>query len=192
MFIRLDSLHRLGFSLGHMSMDLSSVFAALFSHGDPLVTGTNIQVASPQGCTPGLARPEPSGTFFLPEQHLQPLNLERGELRLRDRRRYLQKYRRLLKQVEDSSESSEIRHLLQDIQPSRWKKRVEDEEKKRAKKHLAVRIMSPEDQHPRHMECFQRNRDRMISMTNSLYVEVFGDTAGEHLLQLNNVEWRRV
>ena len=59
------------FSLGHMSMDLSSVRVALFSHGVPSVTGTNIQVASPQGCTPGLAGPEPSGTFIHPRQHLQ-------------------------------------------------------------------------------------------------------------------------
>ena len=41
-----------------------------------------------------------------------PLNLEGGELRLRDWRGYLRKFRRLLKQVEDWSESSEIRHLL--------------------------------------------------------------------------------
>ena len=123
-----------------------------------------------------------------------PLNLERGELELRDWRRYLRKYRRLVKQVEDWSESSEIRHPLRDVLPSSWKKRVEDEEKKRAKKRLAVRIMSPEDQHPRIMEYFRRNRGepcRMISMKNSVYVEVFQDTAGERLLRLNNVEWRR-
>ena len=59
------------FSLGHMSMDLSSVLAALSSRGVSSVTGTNIQVASPQGCTPGLAGPEPSGTFIHPGQHLQ-------------------------------------------------------------------------------------------------------------------------
>ena len=71
---------------------------------------------------------------------------------------------------------------------------MEDEEKKRAKKCLAVRIMSPEDQHPRIMEYFRTNLgepDRMISMKNSVYVEVFGDTAGGRLLRLNNVEWRR-
>ena len=70
---------------------------------------------------------------------------------------------------------------------------MEDEEKKRAKKRLAVRIMSPEDQHPRIMEYFRRNLgepDRMISMKNTVYVEVFGDTAGGRLLRLNNVEWR--
>ena len=123
-----------------------------------------------------------------------PLSLELGELRLRDWRRYLRKYRRLLKQVEDWSESSEICHLLRDVLPSYWKKRVEDEEKKRAKKRLAVRIMSPEDQHPRIMEYFRRNLgepDRMISMKNSVYVEVFGDTAGGRSLRLNNVDWRR-
>ena len=113
---------------------------------------------------------------------------------MRDRRRYLRKYRRLLKQVEDWSESSEIRHLLRDVLPSYWKKRVEDEEKKRAKKRLAVRITSPEDQHSRIMEYFRRNLgepDRMICMKNSVYVEDFGDTAGGRLLRLNNVEWRR-
>ena len=58
------------FSVGHMSMDLSSVLAALSSHGVRSVTGTNIQVASPQGCTPRLAGPEPSGTIIHPGQHL--------------------------------------------------------------------------------------------------------------------------
>ena len=123
-----------------------------------------------------------------------PLNLERGELQLRDWRRYLRKYRRLLKQVEDWSESSQICYLLRDVLPSYWRKRVENEEKKRAKKLLAVRIMSPEDQHPRIMEYFWRNLgepDRIISMKNSVYVEVFGDTAGGRLRRVNNVEWRR-
>ena len=100
---------------------------------------------------------EPEERVAAPNQTLDdlwsiPLNLKRGELRLRDCRRYLRKYRRLLKQGEDWTESSEIRHLLRDVLPSYWKKRVEDEEKKRAKKRLAVRIMSPEDQHPRIME----------------------------------------
>ena len=122
------------------------------------------------------------------------LNLERAELRLRDWRRYPRKYRRLLKQVEDWSEASEIRQFLRDVLPSYWKECVEDEEKKRAKKRLAVRITSPEDQHPRIMEYFRRNLgepDQMISMKNSNYVEVFGDMAGGPLLRLNNVEWRR-
>ena len=51
------------FSLGHISRNLSSVLADLSSHGVPFVTGTNIQIASPTGCIPGLAGPEPSGTF---------------------------------------------------------------------------------------------------------------------------------
>ena len=76
-----------------------------------------------------------------------PLNLERGELQLRDWRRYLRKYRRLLKQVEDLAESGEICHLLRDVLPLYWKKRVEHKEKKREKKHLAVRIMAPKNQH---------------------------------------------
>ena len=113
---------------------------------------------------------------------------------MRDWRRYLRKYRRFLKQVEDWSESSKIRHPLRNVLPSYWKKRVEDEERKRAKKRLAVRIMSPEDQHPRIMEYFRRNLgepDRMISMRDSVYVQVFGDTAGGRLLRLNNIKWRR-
>ena len=71
---------------------------------------------------------------------------------------------------------------------------MEDEEKKRAKKRMAVRIMSPEEQHPGIMEYFRRNLGvpkRMISLKNSVYVEVFGETAGGRLLRLNNVEWRR-
>ena len=123
-----------------------------------------------------------------------PLNLERGELRLRDWRRYLRRYRQLLKQVENWSQSSEIRHLLHDVLPTYSKKSLEDEEKKRAKRCMAVHIMSPEDQHPRIMEYFRRNRgepDRMISMKNSVYAEVVGDTAGGRLLRLNNIEWRR-
>ena len=120
-----------------------------------------------------------------------PLNSEGRERQLRDWRRYRCEDRRLLKQVEDWSKSSKIGHLLGDVQPSYWKKRVEDEEKKRAKKRMAVRIMSPEDQHPRIMEYIQRNLggpDRMISMMNSGYVEVVGDTARGRLLRLNNVE----
>ena len=58
------------FSLGHMSMDLSSVLAALSSSMVPSVTGTNNQVASPHGCFLGLAGPEPSGPLIYPGQHL--------------------------------------------------------------------------------------------------------------------------
>ena len=59
------------FSLGHMSMDLSSVLATLLSPVFPSVTGTSIQVASPQGCIPGLAGPKPSGPLNYPGQQLQ-------------------------------------------------------------------------------------------------------------------------
>ena len=62
---------------------------------------------------------------------------------------------------------------------------MEDEGKKRAKKHMAVRIMSPEEQHPGIMEYFRRNLrapERMTSLKNSVYVEVFGETAGGCLL----------
>ena len=110
-----------------------------------------------------------------------PLNLEPGELRFRAWRRYLPKWRRLLKQVEDWSESGEIFHLLRDVLPAYWKKRVKDQEKKGAKKCMAVRIMSPEEQHPGIMECFRRNlgaAERTISLKNSVYVEMFGETSG--------------
>ena len=73
-----------------------------------------------------------------------PLPLERGELRVREWNRYICKYRRSLKLVEDWNEASEIRHLLKDVLPRQWNRRVEDEEKKRAKKRVAVRIMASE------------------------------------------------
>ena len=62
-----------------------------------------------------------------------PLPLECGELRVREWNRYIRKYRRSLKLEEDWNESSKIQHLLKDVLPSDWKRRVEDEEKKRAK-----------------------------------------------------------
>ena len=122
-----------------------------------------------------------------------PLNLERGELRLREWRRYHRKYRRLLKQFQDWSESGEVRHLLWNVLPAYWKKRVEDEEKRRAKKCMAVRIMSPDEQHPGIMEYFQQNLgapEGMISFKNSVYLEVCGETAGGGPLRLKNVKWR--
>ena len=66
-----------------------------------------------------------------------PLNLERGEQRLRETRRYLRENRWLLKQVEDWSESGEIRHLLRDFLPAYWKRREEDEENKQSDKQYA-------------------------------------------------------
>ena len=123
-----------------------------------------------------------------------PLQLDRGELRVREWNRYLRKYRRSLKLVEDCNESSEIRHLLKDVLPGYWKRRVEDEEKKRTKKRVAVRIMAAEDTHAGIMEFFRRNlgeHNRMLGLKNVVYVEVFGDTMGQRLLRLNNVEWRR-
>ena len=53
--------------------------------------------------------------------------------------------------------------------------------------------MSPEEQYPGIMEYFRQNLgapERMISLKNSLYVEVFGETAGGCLLRLNNIQWR--
>ena len=123
-----------------------------------------------------------------------PLQLDRGELRVREWNRYLRKYRRSLKLVEDWNESSEIRHLLKDILPGHWKRRVEDEEMKRAKKRVAVRIMAAEDTHADIMEFFRRNLgepNRMLGLKNAVYVEVFGDSMGQRLLRLNNMEWRR-
>ena len=58
---------------------------------------------------------------------------------------------------------------------------------------MAVHIMSPEEQHPGITEYFSRNLrapERMISLKNSMYVEVFGETAGRCLLPIKNVEWR--
>ena len=123
-----------------------------------------------------------------------PLQLDRGELRVREWNRYLRKYRRSLKLVEDWNESSKIRHLLKDVLPGHWKRRVEDEEKKRAKRRVAVRIMAAEDTHAGIMEFFRRNLgepNRMLGLKNAVYVGVFGDTMGQRLLRLNNVEWRR-
>ena len=84
-----------------------------------------------------------------------PLPLERGELRVREWNRYIGKYRRRL--LEDWNESSEIRHLLKDVLPGHWKRRVEDEEKKRAKKRVAIRIMASKDTHAGIMEFLWRN-----------------------------------
>ena len=134
-----------------------------------------------------------------PNQRLEdlcsiPLQLDRSELRVREWNRYLRKYRRSLKLVEDWNESSEIRHLLKDVLPGHWKRRVEDEEKKRAKKRVAVRIMAAEDTHAGIMEFFRRSLgepNRMLGLRNAVYVEVFGDTMGQRLLRLNNVEWSR-
>ena len=87
-----------------------------------------------------------------------------------------------------------ICHLLKDVLPGNWKRRVEDEEKKRAKKRVAVRIMAAEDTHAGIMEFFRRNLgepNRMLGLKNAVYMEVFGDSMGQRLLRLNNVEWRR-
>ena len=134
-----------------------------------------------------------------PKQKLEDLwsillPLERGELRVREWNWYIRKYRRSLKLVEDWNEASEIRHLLKDVLPGHWKRRVEDEEKKRAKKRVAVRIMASEDTHAGIMEFFRRNLgepSRMLGLKNAVYVEVFGDNMGQRLMRLNNVEWRR-
>ena len=121
-----------------------------------------------------------------------PLPLERGELRVREWNRYIRKYRRSLKLVEDRNESSEIRHLLKDVPPGHWKRRVADEEKKTAKKRVAVRIMASEDTHAGIMDFFGRNLgepSRMLGSKNAIYVEVFA--MGQRLTCLNNAEWRR-
>ena len=133
-----------------------------------------------------------------PKQKLEDLwsillPLERGELRVREWNRYIRKYRRSLKLVEDSNESSKIRHLLKDVLPGHWKRRVEDEEEKRAKKRVAVWIMASEDTHAGIMEFFRRNLgepNRVLGLKNAVYVEVFGDTMGQRLMRLNNADWR--
>ena len=155
----------------------------------------------------GLIQTEQAGLQWLedeervdaPNQKLEdlwsiPLPLERGVLWVREWNRYICKYRRSLKLVEDWNESSEIRHLLKDVLPGHWKGRVEDEEKKRAKKRVAVRIMASEDTHAGTMEFFRRNLgepSRMLGLKNAVYVEVFRDTMGQRLMRLNNAEWRR-
>ena len=134
-----------------------------------------------------------------PDQKLEdlwsiPLPLERGELRVREWNQYIRKYRRSLKLVEYVNEASEIRHLLKDVLPGHWKRQVEDEEKKRARKRLAVRIIASEETHAGIMEFFWRNLgepSRILGLKNAVYVEVFGDTMGQRLMRLNNVEWRR-
>ena len=68
------------FSLGHMSMDLPSVLAALSSPMGPWVTGTSIRVVSSQGCNPGLAGPEPSRPLIYPGLHLQSEGQEKAEV----------------------------------------------------------------------------------------------------------------
>ena len=80
-----------------------------------------------------------------------PLPFERGDLRAWEWNRYIRKYRGSLKLVEDWNESSEIRHLLKDVLPGHWKKKVEGEERKRAK------IMASEDTHAGIMEFFWQN-----------------------------------
>ena len=51
----------------------------------------------------------------LEDHWLIPPPLKRGEVRVRDWNRYLRKYRRCLRQVEDLNKASEIRHLLKDV-----------------------------------------------------------------------------
>ena len=112
--------------------------------------------------------------------------------------------------MEDWNEASEIRRLLKDVLPGHWKRRVQDEEKKRAKKRVAVRIMASEDTDAGIMEFFlcsaiaspsllssspirvnPSEPSRMLGSKNAVYVEVFGDTMGQRLMRLKNVEWRR-
>ena len=70
---------------------------------------------------------------------------------------------------------------------------MEDEEKKRANKRVAVRIMASEHTHVGIMEFFRRNLgepSRMLGLKNAVDVDVFGDTMGQRLMRLNNAEWR--
>ena len=85
------------------------------------------------------------------------LPLESGELRVQEWNWYVRKYRRSLKLVEDWNESSEIRHLLKDVLPGHWKRRLEDEGKKRANKCVVVRIMASDDTDAGILEFSRRN-----------------------------------
>ena len=70
---------------------------------------------------------------------------------------------------------------------------MEDEERKRAKKRVAVPIMASEDTHAGIMEFFRRilgEPSRRLELKSAVYVEVFGDTMGQRLTRLNNAEWR--
>ena len=70
---------------------------------------------------------------------------------------------------------------------------MENEEKKRAKKRVAVRIMASKDTHAGIMEFFRRNLaepSQMLGLKNAVYVEVFGETLGQRLTRFNNAEWR--
>ena len=128
------------------------------------------------------------------KERMDAPNQKLEDLRVREWNRYIRKYPRSLKLVEDWNESSEIRQLLKDVLPGRWKKKMEDKEKKRAKKRVAVRIMASEDTHAGIMEFFRQNLGEprpMLGLKNAVYVEVFGDTMGQRLMRLNNAEWRR-
>ena len=113
------------------------------------------------------------------------LNLERRDFWLRNWRRYVRKYRLVRKQVQDWSESSEICHLFRDVLLSYRKKGVQYEEKKQAKKRMAVCILSPEDEHPRIMEYSRRDLEEP-DRKNSVYVEMVVNMAGGCLLR----KWR--
>ena len=94
--------------------------------------------------------------------------------------------------MEDWSERGELPHLLPNVLPAYWKHSLADKENKRAKTCMAVRIMSLLEQHLDINEYVRRHLgapERMISLKNSLYVEVFGETAGGRPFRLNNVKW---
>ena len=60
---------------------------------------------------------------------------------------------------------------------------MEDQEKERAKKRVAVRIMASEDTHAGIMEYFRRNLgepSRMLGLKNAVYVEVLEQVHGRH------------
>ena len=121
-----------------------------------------------------------------------PFEMERGELRLAVWRNYLPKYRRKLRMVEDWNKLSEIWHLLKDALRTFWKKKVEDGEKKRAKRRVAGKIIYGAENNVHLQECFSQNIGApggMISMHQSLYVEAFWQGPGQRLLRLHNQVW---
>ena len=185
--------------LAHICVLCSAIASPSLLSSSPIRVNPKIReglIQTEQACLQWL---EDEERVDAPNQKLEdlwsiPLPLERGELRVREWNRYIRRYRRSLKLVEDWNEAIEIRHLLKDVLPGHWKRRVEDEEKKRAKKGVAVRIMASEDTHAGIKEFFWRNLgdpSRMLGLKNAVYVEVFGNTMGQRLMRLNNAEWRR-
>ena len=88
-----------------------------------------------------------------------PLPLERGELRVQEWNRYIRKYPRSLKLVEDWNEPSGIQHLLKDVLPGHWK----FDGQKGSKKKLA---WTPETE-----DAFSRLKERLLGQLGLFLVD---------------------